>query len=91
MLSTAISSCSISPALIVPSPSLSSMLGIYFACLTLVKYTSGNQQLIPVESDLICISVHLDEENTDCTSFINQLASSLLLSGKKASSPNLFN
>lgn len=38
--------------------------GIYFACLTLAKYTAGNQQLIPVESDLICISVHLDEDNT---------------------------
>ena len=57
MLPTAISLCSISPALIALSLSLRSVVGIYFAWLTLVNCTAGNQQLIPAETDLICIRV----------------------------------
>lgn len=57
MLPTAISLCSVSPALMAHSHSLGSMLGMYFVWLTRVNCTADNQQLIPGESDLVCIRV----------------------------------
>lgn len=63
VLPTATSVLSISPALIVPSPALSPVLGVHPAWLTLVNCTAANQQLIPVESNTICIRVRKKENH----------------------------
>lgn len=92
-LPAAISAFSISPALIVPSPSLK--LGVHLAQLTLVNCTAVNQQLILVVSNMICIRVRkrriTSRWGNHCTTFIKSFASYILLLGKKAPSPSLLN